>query len=261
MEILKYENGDNITIHKNGKVYELHRKFLNLEDHEVNTLLNVSGRLQKLNHPNISILKSVIKTNNDYTIIEEIQTNTNLLDLITKNTKLQLSTIKWLSDGLLDALDTLHPTLLHGNLRPELIWVDIPSRTIKISCIGIFQENLPYQYASPEYLLDSKLTEQSDIYSLGAVLYYALTGTQLPNALEVKQGLANIQPPRDMVGLEAQWNKFILDCIQLPLSKRFKNIKNIKAYLGAHPKDVWQKPQRLVSAESITKKKQPLKNE
>jgi len=64
----------------------------------------------------------------------------------------------------------------------------------------------------------------------------------------------SFMPPRDHTGLEPEWNKFILQCLEIKKAKRFPNIKAIQTFFGGKVKMTPQTQQRRVSPESITRK-------
>jgi tetratricopeptide (TPR) repeat protein len=51
------------------------------------------------------------------------------------------------------------------------------------------------EYASPEQMMGRPLTTQSDLFSLGAVIYYALTGRKVIEAKSVEEILGQINAP------------------------------------------------------------------
>ncbi|MCP8884314.1 bifunctional protein-serine/threonine kinase/phosphatase [Devosia sp. XJ19-1] len=91
--------------------------------------------------------------------------------------------------------------MIHQDLRPENVMID-PDGTARIIDFGAVRvagvvEAMPqtdsddilgtHQYAAPEYFAGQRGTEQSDLYSLGAIAYELLTG-ELPYGAAVAQG-------------------------------------------------------------------------
>jgi zinc D-Ala-D-Ala dipeptidase len=86
---------------------------------------------------------------------------------------------------------------IHGNLSPETILLSPSVGGTLVKLIGFIQEpptgpqsdppvegKRSAEYASPERLAGRNTDERSDVYSLGAVLYYLLTGVPPPRASE-----------------------------------------------------------------------------
>jgi serine/threonine-protein kinase len=91
-------------------------------------------------------------------------------------------------------------------------------------------------YMSPEQVRGSKLTNASDIYSLGLVLYEMVTGRRPfyrdsddSVLLEQKRRLTeDPKPPAKIVpGLRENWNKSILRCLERDPDKRFSSARAV----------------------------------
>ena len=77
--------------------------------------------------------------------------------------------------------------LVHRDIKPENMLID-PAGSVQITDFGLAlalrgkyggatsQSGTP-QFASPEQLLGERVDQRSDLYSLAAVVYYALLGT------------------------------------------------------------------------------------
>lgn len=114
--------------------------------------------------------------------------------------------LQW-ADQLLDVLTFLHTNsvpIVHGNIKPQNLKLTARG-SIKLLDIGVarpqqqlFSANITstfsFQYAAPEQLLGEKVDGASDIYALGATLYYLLTGRAFPNAIDRGIALALGQP-------------------------------------------------------------------
>lgn len=254
------ENGDDISLKEENGKYFLIRRFKDLNTDDVDQLLKAAARIQKLNHKNLSVLESVVKEGDDYILMESLPSAISLRDMLNRNEKLPLATVKWIAVEIMQGLAYAHPVLLHGNIRPEYIWVDQNSRTAVLSGFGIFTSEGEEYLSSPEQLQGNDLSERSDIFSLGATIYHALTGKKLPNPIHVKRGLAGFSPPKDVVGVDHVWNNFIMRCLNFSPSKRFQTIKDVLSFLKITTNDTPQQQQRMVSPESITRKSLLSKN-
>lgn len=92
--------------------------------------------------------------------------------------------------GLLSAIAILHRrSFIHGNIHPDNIFIEVDG-SVKVGGIGFIKKMkhdvgkgllfLPTSpYSSPEHIKQEGLTLQSDVFSLGVVIYELFTG-QLP---------------------------------------------------------------------------------
>lgn len=98
---------------------------------------------------------------------------------------------------MLDVLDFLHSSRrLHRDVKPTNINIDSKGR-VRLLDYGIirslrepsFTKSSPrfvgtYRYAAPEYIFENKYNFSSDLYSLGAVLYFLLHGQEIFQAVK-----------------------------------------------------------------------------
>ena len=80
-----------------------------------------------------------------------------------------------------------------------------------------------YDYMSPEQREGKEATKQSDIYSLGMIIYKLLTG---------KNALGRFKLPSHF-GLSEYWDGVIEKCLENDPEDRFKSVKNIMKTLSA----------------------------
>jgi serine/threonine protein phosphatase PrpC len=113
-----------------------------------------------------------------------------------------LETIRGLVEQIGAGLRAFHrKDMIHQDLRPENVMIDADgtARIIDFGAVRVsgVVEAMPrtdsddilgtHQYAAPEYFAGLRGTEQSDIYSLGAIAYELVTG-ELPYGAAVAQG-------------------------------------------------------------------------
>ncbi|MDC0933835.1 protein kinase, partial [Arcobacteraceae bacterium] len=146
---------------------------------------------RRLNHPNI--IKSYLNTrkrNFLYTVTEYVQ-GESLAQWIIDNPKPKFGIVRKIIEQIAKGLQALHrQEMIHQDLRPENIMID-KDGTVKIIDFGstrvegIVDINVHLeethilgttQYAAPEYFVGEIGTLKSDMFSLGLIMYYMLSG-------------------------------------------------------------------------------------
>jgi serine/threonine protein phosphatase PrpC/predicted Ser/Thr protein kinase len=138
------------------------------------------------------------KRNYLYTVSEYIEGQT-LKQWMIDNPKPKMETVRDLAEQIARGLLAFHrQEMIHQDLRPENIMIDTTG-TVKIIDFGstrvegivdintyLEQENLlgTALYSAPEYFLGKIGTSQSDLFSLGVIVYQMLSG-QLPYGVQV----------------------------------------------------------------------------
>src|SRR5215218_2160372 len=170
----------------------------------------------QLNHPHVF---TVIDAGEDegapYIVFEYVEGET-LKDRIRRNGRLPVAEAVAYAIEIARALECAHShRLVHRDVKPQNVLID-PDGRAKVTDFGIAR-SLEAQgltapgrvlgttdYVSPEQALGHEVTEQSDIYSLGVVLYEMLTGevpfkadTQVAVAMKhVREPLPDVQRRR-----------------------------------------------------------------
>ena len=164
----------------------------------------------RLNHPHIvAIYDAVSEPEYSYIVMEYVKGTT--LETYTEiDNLLPLSKVVEVVFKCIRALDyAFQMGVIHRDIKPGNILYS-PEGEIKVSDFGAsFQEALAQDttqltgigspaYMSPEQIRLEELTHQTDIYSLGVVMYKMLTG-RLPfnasNQLSLTYEILNVAPP------------------------------------------------------------------
>lgn len=166
-----------------------------------------------LNHPNIVEVYDVGEDNGDYYIVMEYIEGKHLKELIKKRGKLTVSEVVDIMMQITDGMSVAHDSyIIHRDIKPQNIMI-LENGLVKITDFGIAMAMNATQltqtnsvmgsvhYIPPEQASGKGATLQSDIYSMGIVMYELLTG-KLPyrgeNAVEIalkhlKEAMPDIQ--------------------------------------------------------------------
>lgn len=142
-----------------------------------------------LSHPNVVNIFDVGKEDNtDYIVMEYIPGD-NLKDLIKRDAPMAMERALDITRQIGEALHHAHQrNIIHRDIKPHNILVT-PEGQIKVTDFGIARAISAssftqtgmvvgsVQYSSPEQVKGGVVGPQSDLYSLGCVLYELLTGT------------------------------------------------------------------------------------
>lgn len=163
----------------------------------------------RLSHPHIvEILDAVSEPNYSYLVMEYVEGST-LDDHADAATLLPVPKVVEIAFNCIRALDyAFQRGVVHRDIKPGNLLYS-PAGEIKVSDFGAsFQEALAHEttqltgigspaYMSPEQIRLEPLNHQTDIYSLGVVIYKLLTG-RLPynasNPLSLTYEILNVQP-------------------------------------------------------------------
>jgi eukaryotic-like serine/threonine-protein kinase len=170
----------------------------------------------RLNHPHVvTVIDAGEDDGTPYIVFEYVEGET-LKDRIRRLGRLPVSEAVAYAIEVARALECAHAhKLVHRDVKPQNVLID-PDGRAKVTDFGIAR-SLETQgltapgrvlgttdYVSPEQALGHEVTEQSDVYSLGVVLYEMLTGevpfkadTQVAVAMKhVKDPLPDVQRRR-----------------------------------------------------------------
>lgn len=203
-----------------------------------------------LDHPNIVGMYDVGEDNGNYFIVMEYIDGRTLKSLIKKRGALTLAEVMDIMQQLLDGVKCAHDSMIiHRDLKPQNIMI-LDDGTIKITDFGIAtalnsneltQTNSvmgSVHYLPPEQANGKNSTIQSDIYSIGIMMYELLTG-KLPfkgeNAVEIA-----IKQMKDEIPSVCLFNPEIPQSIENVILKacaknpknRYKNIDEMQRDLS-----------------------------
>jgi serine/threonine-protein kinase len=170
--------------------------------------------LAKLRHPSIPGITDREMANGMVYIVLEFGGNRTLESVrrATVEKRLPLSQLAPWVRQLCDVLGYLHaqtPPVVHRDLKPGNVLLDDQDRVMLID-FGIAKDvvaseqthtlgrAVTHGFSPPEQAMGAGTDERSDVYALGATVYFLLTGQRPPGARERIQGVA-VPPPSDVV--------------------------------------------------------------
>ncbi|MBI4692912.1 MAG: serine/threonine protein kinase [Gammaproteobacteria bacterium] len=170
--------------------------------------------LAKLRHPSIPGITDREMANGMVYIVLEFGGNRTLESVrrATVEKRLPLSQLAPWVRQLCDVLGYLHaqtPPVVHRDLKPGNVLLDDQDRVMLID-FGIAKDvvaseqthtlgrAVTHGFSPPEQAMGAGTDERSDVYALGATVYFLLTGQRPPGARERIQGVA-VPPPSDIV--------------------------------------------------------------
>ncbi|HEY9788715.1 MAG TPA: protein kinase [Candidatus Obscuribacterales bacterium] len=192
--------------------------------------------LQHLDNPNIVKLHDfLIEDHRAYLVLEHIEGGS-LKEKVEKHGALGQNEVVKLASQMCDILDYLHgldPPIIHRDFTPDnmilrkdgslvLIDFNVVQQTMTTTVATVVGK---HAYLPPEQFRGEAVT-QSDIYSLGASLYYLLTGSDpIPiSSSHPRELKPDISPELDFI---------IAKATALDVDDRYQTVNNLKADLQA----------------------------
>lgn len=197
--------------------------------------------LIKLNHPNIAkVFDHFLDNARDYLLLEYIK-GPDARELVRRSGKQSVESVKKWTLQMSDVLQYLHsqePPVVHRDISPDNIVINSSDDAILID-FGAANEFVgeatgtlvgKQSYMSPEQI-KGKVTPQSDIFSLGASMYFLLTGHD-------PEPLSASRPRKIEDSVPSELDDLVYACTKLDLNDRIKTageLKNRLLTLGSLP--------------------------
>lgn len=204
---------------------------VNVRRQSVEKMQNEAEILSRLNHDRIvKLIDFFIEDHRGYLVLERID-GQSLRQKVSENGRLSESEVRSLAMQMCEMLEYLHglePPVVHRDFTPENL---ILSRdgVLKLVDFNVAQQQEStatgtvvgkHCFISPEQFR-GKPTVQSDIYSMGATLYYLLTG-------EDPEPITCSHPKQKVEGLSDSIDELVAKATALSALKRYLNASDIR---------------------------------
>jgi len=205
--------------------------------------------MARLNHPNLVRVTDFFDMEDKTYLVMDFVEGQSLADHIKQHGAVEESQLLNWTQQLLDALAYCHSQgIIHRDIKPQNVIICPDGRVVLVDfgLVKLWDPNDPRtktamrgmgtpEYAPPEqYELHQGHTDAgSDIYSLGATLYHALTGQAPPTATLRIADPTKFAKPRTIVpNVSRKTESVILKALELGRSNRWKSAAEMAAALG-----------------------------
>jgi len=219
-------------------------------------LLREANILFELDHPNIVRVTDLIEENEQLYIVMQFVDGQNLKEILDKQGPLSSHQAVPLFMQACEALIYLHQhDIIHRDIKPENMMLEQQTNILKLVDFGIVKPLDPAleksltstsriagtpKYMSPEQLLNDRIDQRSDLFSLGISLFEVLTGTHPFEGQGISVMRAILEkPPTRMIDVKADIDSQLEKICQKLLAKtreqRYQSAyaveQDLKAYL------------------------------
>lgn len=202
------------------------------------------GIIAALKHPNIMRIYDFGVEGEWYYIVMEKVEGTGLRDILSAHpTGLDREETLLIFSQIASAVGCAHDQhVVHGNLKPDNILLDRSHRPVltdfNIPCFGecgdAFRSSTP-AYLAPEQIAQSTVLPQTDIYTLGILLYEMVTGdvpfkgSTYEQIVSQHQSTPPSPPSQTAVGLDPRIESAILKALSKDPSERYPSARDMLA--------------------------------
>ncbi len=218
--------------------------------------------LARLNHPHLVRVGDFFEEGGKtYLVMDFVEGESLAAVIVRSGAQPESMVLKW-ADQLLDALTYCHNQgIIHRDIKPQNVIIRSDGRAVLVDfgLVKLWDPRDPStrtamrgmgtpEYAPPEqYDVASGHTDpRSDIYSLGATLYQALTGTAPPTATMRVANPADYRAPRRLnPNVSSRAEAVVVRATELAIDRRFATAKEMAmAFKGQIPMPVPTAPAR-----------------
>lgn len=190
--------------------------------------------LKQIRHMNIPVVYDVELDIHNYYIIEEYIEGTSLYDLVIQQGKLSEEQTVSYGKQLTNLI-----TFLHSRKPYPILFLDLQPKNIIISGDNLFLIDFGSSmlqgngqkgnifgtpgFAAPEQYCGVDIGIETDIYGIGALLYFMVTGTSLTKGMEISKSNCNFSQ---------SFRQIILRCIENSTNLRYESAQKLYEQLN-----------------------------
>lgn len=236
--------GLDILLHRHVAVKVLRQQYVHDEEF-IQRFRREAQAAASLSHPNVVSIYDVGQEEDIHYIVMEYVEGTTLNEQIKEKAPLQVEEAVHIASQICDALDHAHHNqIIHRDIKPHNILIGKNGR-VKVTDFGIARAVTSstitqtgsvvgsVHYFSPEHAKGTPTGEQSDLYSLGIVMYQMLTGRlpflgESPISVALKHLQEDVEEPRKVNPLIPQSvENIILRAMRKSTSERYRSAKDM----------------------------------
>ncbi|WP_079910329.1 Stk1 family PASTA domain-containing Ser/Thr kinase [Paenibacillus sp. 32352] len=236
--------GLDILLHRHVAVKVLRQQYVHDEEF-IQRFRREAQAAASLSHSNVVSIYDVGQEEDIHYIVMEYIEGTTLNELIKEKAPLQVEEAVHIASQICDALDHAHHNqIIHRDIKPHNILIGKNGR-VKVTDFGIARAVTSstitqtgsvvgsVHYFSPEHAKGTFTGEQSDLYSLGIVMYQMLTGRlpflgESPISVALKHLQEEVEDPRKVNPLIPQSvENIILKAMRKNPSERYRSAKQM----------------------------------
>ncbi len=222
--------------------------------------LQEARQLARFNHNNIVRVLDFFETNNTAYVAMEFLKGKTLKEMVAFNGPLNADESMEIINQLLNAVEVVHnASMLHRDIKPDNLIISDDGRVVLIdfgSARAYSEERTISQTAmvSPgfapleQYNPNSRKGTFTDVYSIGATMYFMLTGIRPMNVTE--RYLENMKAPHELnPSVNMQVSSAVMLAMEMKPEDRFRNVAELREALNR--KYVPPKEEKNVQTETI----------
>jgi serine/threonine protein kinase len=220
--------------------------------------------LAKFNNPGIVKVLGVFEQNDTAYFVMDFVEGETLKSYVSKNGRLTLLKALPIMEGLMNALEYVHNKgMLHRDIKPDNVLVDKDGNVVLIDFGSArqFTEGYTVTHTSmitPGYAPLEQYDERvkrgvfTDIYSLGATMYFLLTGQKPIPA--TSRGLETLAAPHHLfTDISVSLSSAVMLAMNLKPEERFQTIVEMRKALQSQKEDPAPEPKPDVPEEEVSK--------
>ncbi|MBI5596076.1 MAG: protein kinase [Elusimicrobia bacterium] len=225
------------------------RDEIRLDERERARFLQEARIVAQLHHPNIVEIHTIVSEGDDLYLVFEFVEGHTVDQILGRKGRLSVSEAQWVMHGVSKALEYAHAHgVVHRDLKPSNIMIE-KDGAVKVMDFGIARQakdalarstmtgtvaGTP-QYMAPEQE-EGVVRPESDVFSLGAMLYEMVTGTRpypAPATTASKVNKRYEKPSRLQADLPPELERLIDDCLEPDPEKRPRTAAEFRGRLSA----------------------------